>query len=167
MGFATVTGSGAHGLLRFESIREPVLLGANGISPEKEEGDMRTPAGRFLLRRVLFRADRVAPPATSLPREPIAPEDGWCDDPAHPDYNRFVALPHPARHERLWRDDRQYDVVGVLGHNDDPPVPGRGSAVFLHVSAADGRPTAGCVAMEPEALLRLLAAGLTGLDIRP
>jgi len=42
----------------------------------------------------------------------------------------------------------------VLGHNDAPPVPGRGSAIFFHLS--EGRPTAGCVAVERDDMLRLL-----------
>jgi L,D-peptidoglycan transpeptidase YkuD (ErfK/YbiS/YcfS/YnhG family) len=61
----------------------------------------------------------------------------------------------------MWRADGLYDVVVVIGHNDDPPVPGLGSAVFVHVATADFGPTAGCVALERGDLLRLLA------DCRP
>src|SRR3546814_4660261 len=67
-----------------------------------------TPVGRWPLRRVLYRADRIARPVTVLPCQPIAPDDGWCDDPADPAYNRPVRLPYPARHERLTRDDHLY-----------------------------------------------------------
>ena len=31
-------------------------------------------------------------------------------------------------------DDEVYDLVGVLAHNDDPPVSGMGSAIFLHLA---------------------------------
>src|SRR3546814_4591305 len=72
-----------------------------------------TPVGRWPLRRVLYRADRIARPVTVLPCQPIAPDDGWCDDPADPAYNRPVRLPYPARHERLTRDDHLYDLVVV------------------------------------------------------
>ncbi len=71
-------------------------------------------------------------------------------------YNRPVRLPYAAGHERLWRDDGIYDVIVVLGHNDDPPVPGRGSAVFLHVARSDYGPTAGCVALALVDLLTVL-----------
>ena len=47
-------------------------------------------------------------------------------------------------------------TLGILGHNDDPVVPGAGSAVFLHVAPADGGPTAGCVALRPRDMARLL-----------
>ncbi|MCQ8240202.1 L,D-transpeptidase family protein [Acetobacteraceae bacterium KSS12] len=146
-------------------LTEPAVFGAAGIVRHKEEGDGGTPAGRFPLHRLLFRADRLLAPPGPLPREPLSPGDGWCDDPAHPDYNRQVSLPHPARHERLWRDDHVYDVVGVLGHNDDPPVPRRGSAIFLHLCRPDRAPTEGCIALEKDGLWRLLAAGLSEIEI--
>lgn len=136
-------------------------LGRGGVRADKQEGDGVTPAGLLPLRRVLYRADRLSPPACALPREPIAPGDGWCDDPAHPDYNRPVRLPHPARHEALWRDDPLYDLLGVLGWNDSPPQRGRGSAIFLHVARPSGAPTEGCIALSLPELRALLAAGLT------
>jgi L,D-peptidoglycan transpeptidase YkuD (ErfK/YbiS/YcfS/YnhG family) len=70
--------------------------------------------------------------------------------PGRPAYNQPVKLPYPASAERLWRDDHVYDLVVVLGHNDDPPVAGLGSAIFLHL-ARDGYPgTEGCVALARE-----------------
>ena len=88
----------------------------------------------------------------------ITPADGWCDDPDAADYNRLVRLPCTARHERLWREDGLYDLVVTLGYNDDPPHPGRGSAIFLHVAREDYAPTEGCVALAPQDLLAVLAA---------
>lgn len=141
-------------------------LGAAGVVRHKEEGDSGTPTGLLPLRRVLFRADRMpAPPRAAVPRELLAPDDGWCDDPASPDYNRMVRLPHPARHEALWRDDPLYDVVGVLGWNDAPPVRRLGSAIFLHVATRDLAPTVGCVALPLPDLLELLASGVTALRV--
>jgi L,D-peptidoglycan transpeptidase YkuD (ErfK/YbiS/YcfS/YnhG family) len=107
----------------------------------------------------------VPVPHTALPREPIAPDDGWCDDPGHPDYNRRVRLPHPAHHEALWRSDGLYDLVGVLGWNDAPVERGRGSAIFLHVARPGLAPTEGCVALELADLQALLRAGLTALRV--
>lgn len=138
-------------------------LGRAGVARRKEEGDGATPAGVLALRRVLYRADRLAIPATSLPREPLGARDGWCDDPTHADYNRAVTLPHPGHAEELWRSDALYDVVGVLGWNDAPVQPGRGSAIFLHVARPDHAPTEGCVAMLLPDLLSLLRAGVTSL----
>ena len=142
-----------------------VALGRGGVRVDKQEGDGATPAGLLALRRVLYRADRGPPPACAVPIEPLAPDDGWCDDPAHADYNRMVRLPHDGRCEALWRADAVYDVIGVLGWNDTPVVRGMGSAIFLHVAKPDYAPTDGCVALALGDLRRALAAGLTELAV--
>ena len=154
------------GLLRFGGHDLRCVIGAAGVRRFKQEGDGATPSGLFALRRVLYRADRLSPPACGvLPREPIAPDDGWCDDPADRDYNKAVRLPHPARHERLWREDRLYDLLAVLGYNDNPVERGRGSAIFLHVADPHEQPTQGCVALRLEDLKWLLRADLAAIDI--
>lgn len=153
------------GLLRFRAETLRCAVGQGGIRRDKQEGDGATPAGLLPLRRILWRADRLPRPAAALPAEPVAPNDGWCDDPGHPDYNRQVRLPHPARCEALWRDDAIYDVIAVLGWNDAPIHRGRGSAIFLHVARPGLPPTEGCVALPEPELRRLLAAGLTALEI--
>jgi L,D-peptidoglycan transpeptidase YkuD (ErfK/YbiS/YcfS/YnhG family) len=149
------------GRLRLDGLVLRAALGRGGVRRDKQEGDGATPAGLLPLRRVLFRADRLAPPRASVPTEALAPSDGWCDDPASPDYNRMVRLPHPARHESLWRDDAIYDLIGVLGWNDRPAQRGRGSAIFLHVARPDFAPTEGCIALALTDLRAVLAAGLT------
>jgi L,D-peptidoglycan transpeptidase YkuD (ErfK/YbiS/YcfS/YnhG family) len=141
-------------------------LGRAGVRVAKREGDGATPAGLFPLRAVYFRPDRLRQPRSGLPTLALGPNDGWCDDPADIDYNRFVRLPHPGSHERLWRDDRLYDVFAVIGYNDAPPVPGLGSAIFLHVATADFAPTEGCVAVAQDALVEILAACDPGSTIR-
>ena len=141
---------------RFGNLRWRCAVGSNGVRPDKREGDGATPVGCWPVRRVFYRADRLAMPATALPLAEIAPDDGWCDDPDDANYNRPVKLPYDAGHEQLWRDDEIYDVVAVLGHNDDPPRPGAGSAIFLHVARPDYTPTAGCVALALDDLLTVL-----------
>ncbi len=140
-------------------------LGRAGIAMRKEEGDHATPSGLLKLRRVLYRADRVSAPLCAVPREPIAPADGWCDDSTHPAYNTKVALPFDARHEFLWREDSLYDVIGVLGWNDTPVQRWRGSAIFLHVARNDLAPTQGCIALPLTVLMQVLAQGLTAVEV--
>ena len=140
-------------------------LGRAGLLADKREGDGGTPIGRFPFRRLLYRADRVARIETRLPARHIERDDGWCDDPASPDYNKPVRLPHPARHENMWLEAPLYDLVVVIGHNDDPVVPGAGSAVFLHVAREDWGPTAGCIAFRREDLLAILAQVSTSDEI--
>jgi L,D-peptidoglycan transpeptidase YkuD (ErfK/YbiS/YcfS/YnhG family) len=157
----------AGGVLRLQGGVWRVAVGHGGIRADKREGDGATPVGRLPLRRVFYRADRGPPPRSAVPVEPLAPHDGWCDDPADRRYNMRVQRPYDGRHEALWRDDALYDVIGVLGWNDTPVVRGRGSAIFLHIAAPDWRPTEGCVALAAPDLRAVLAAGLTELLVEP
>jgi L,D-peptidoglycan transpeptidase YkuD (ErfK/YbiS/YcfS/YnhG family) len=133
-------------------------LGSSGITADKVEGDACTPAGRFAIRRLFYRPDRVREIACAVPIQPMSPADGWCDEPGDPAYNRLVTRPYPARHEAMWREDAIYDLVLVIGHNDDPVVPGKGSAVFLHLARPDFGPTEGCVAFARADFIRLLGS---------
>jgi L,D-peptidoglycan transpeptidase YkuD (ErfK/YbiS/YcfS/YnhG family) len=148
----------ADATIAWKERRARCALGRSGITEQKTEGDGATPAGRFALRRILYRDDRIAVPQTVLPATALSQTDGWCDDPGDAGYNRPVALPYPGRHERLWRDDGLYDLIVVIGHNDDPPVAGAGSAVFIHVAAPDWAPTEGCVGLDLSDLQDLIAA---------
>ena len=49
--------------------------------------------------------------------------------------------------ELLWRNYSLYDVIVVLGHTDNPVVPGAGSAVSLHILDEDFTPTNGGVTL--------------------
>jgi len=131
-------------------------IGPAGIAVKGGEGDGITPRGRFAVREIFYRADRIAAPRTSLPLRRIAPDDGWCDAPSDPNYNRLVKLPYPASAEHMWREDHLYDLVAVLGYNDDPVVAGKGSAIFLHLAKPDYSPTQGCVALATGDLLEAI-----------
>jgi L,D-peptidoglycan transpeptidase YkuD (ErfK/YbiS/YcfS/YnhG family) len=140
------------------------VVGAGGVREDKVEGDSATPAGDFPLRRVLFRNDRLVLPKIDLPARPIGEHDGWCDDPVSSSYNRLVHVPNEWSHEKLWREDALYDVIVVVGYNDDPPEGEWGSAIFLHLAREDFSPTKGCVALARDAMMELLP--LLGRDTR-
>ena len=113
----------------------PVALGRGGIRANKREGDGGTPRGTFRLRRLWWRADRMARPMTHLPVR--------------------LKSDHPG--DRLKRADHLYDLIIELDHNIRPRIAGRGSAVFVHVARPGFAPTAGCVALKADALRRLIA----------
>jgi L,D-peptidoglycan transpeptidase YkuD (ErfK/YbiS/YcfS/YnhG family) len=138
-------------------------LGRGGVAEAdaKKEGDGCSPLGAWPIRRLLYRPDKGLPP-TGLPATPIDPTDGWCDDPGDTAYNRPVTLPYPASAERMWREDGVYDLVVVLGHNDDPVVSGAGSAIFLHLARDGYAPTEGCVALSRADLEAVLAIAKVG-----
>lgn len=146
-------------------------IGRGGIGEKRAEGDGITPAGQHRIEAVWFRRDRISvrlPYAQRLPgvRKASAaapslrvtgPEDGWSDDPADPDYNRAIRRPHGFRSEKLARPDGLYDLVAVLDWNRHPPVPGKGSAIFLHVWRRPRYPTEGCIALARHDLTWVLA----------
>ena len=146
----------ADGFMVADGRRLRCTLGRGGIRSDKREGDGATPVGLYPVRQLNYRRNRAGRPATALPARPIMRSHGWCDDPASPLYNRPVRLPFPASHERLWRDDRLYDAVISIGHNDRPAMPHMGSAVFVHVMSPEGAPTEGCVALAPGDMAWLL-----------
>lgn len=155
------------GWLSLDGQRHKAALGRSGVIAEadKREGDGATPLGRYAVRFVLYRADRVDRPETRLPVRAIRGDDGWCDGAGDAGYNRLVRLPYPASCETLTREDELYDIILVLGHNDAPPQPGSGSAIFLHCKRGDYEPTEGCVALDPVHVRALLKAAAPGDEI--
>jgi L,D-peptidoglycan transpeptidase YkuD (ErfK/YbiS/YcfS/YnhG family) len=148
-----------HARLTFADLDLRCAIGAGGVTTAKREGDRCTPVGTWSLRRVFYRPDRVAAPVTAQSVTAIEATMGWSDDPGDVErYNRLVSLPYSGSHEELWREDHLYDIVVELGYNDDPPVPGLGSAIFMHVARPDYGPTQGCVALRIDDLRTLLAA---------
>jgi L,D-peptidoglycan transpeptidase YkuD (ErfK/YbiS/YcfS/YnhG family) len=149
-------GPAGRGRLHVGSLVLPCALGPTGVRRRKREGDGATPAGRFRLLSGGWRDDRAARPASGLPLAPLRVGDLWCDDPSHALYNRPARAPFKGGCEIMRRDDRLYDVVIVLDHNQRPRVRGAGSAIFLHVAREGFSPTQGCVAIAPQAMRRLL-----------
>ena len=150
---------------RFRGRRFPVALGRGGIVPAcaKREGDGATPAGVMRVTGCLWRPDRLARPCPWA--EPIGPADLWSDDVRDPAYNRPVRAPHPFSHERLARGDRLYDLVLLTDWNRPDPVPGRGSAIFVHSWRGPHHPTAGCIAFRRDHLLWIAPRLLPGSRI--
>jgi len=156
------------GQLRCGDLTLPCRIGKAGVTmmAEGREGDAKTPLGNYKLRFGFYRADRLPKPRSDLNFRALTPEDGWCDAPEDPAYNRFIRLPYPASHEKLWRDDGAYDIILVMSHNDSPPTPNLGSAVFIHIAQPDDRQTLGCIALAPEDMVKLLPKFYMGMAVK-
>jgi L,D-peptidoglycan transpeptidase YkuD (ErfK/YbiS/YcfS/YnhG family) len=148
-----VTAGRTGALLNWGAGVRRAAIGPGGIAVKGGEGDGITPRGIFPVREIFYRADRIVAPRTRLPLRALHDDDGWCDASGDPHYNRPVKLPYPASAEKMWREDHLYDLVAVLGYNDNPVVPGKGSAIFLHLAKPDYSATQGCVAMAQDDLL--------------
>ena len=151
--------------LIFKGYRYRCAIGRGGMSIDKREGDGCTPIGRFPLRKVLYRPDRMNKPETELIVHALEPTDAWCDDPSDKAYNQLVKLPFPTSHEKLWRNSDIYNLIVVMGHNDNPVIPKRGSAIFIHVAKPAYTPTQGCIALQQKDLLEILQTCGAATDI--
>lgn len=121
----------------------------------KREGDGKTPTGVFALRRGLCYVDDLT---TAFPMEQYDENYMWVEEPESAYYNTLVRDPLPdAKGDRLWaRRNTQYRYIVVVEYNTDPVVKGAGSAIFIHAWRSEGKPTAGCVAMDEEDVRRLI-----------
>ncbi len=145
------------GILAAGPLRLSCALGRSGITSAKREGDGGTPLKRMAVLGAFVRGGRAGAPMRfpGLPARRAHADDGWCDAPAHPAYNRPVRLPLGASTETLQRQDALYDVVVVLDWNIRTRARGLGSAIFLHIARAGYRPTEGCVAVSRRDMGRL------------
>jgi L,D-peptidoglycan transpeptidase YkuD (ErfK/YbiS/YcfS/YnhG family) len=132
------------------------IIGRNGRTFRKQEGDGKTPIGCFWLRQGFFRSDRLPVPAQHLPLKPMRRNDGWCEVPRSGLYNRHVKLPFRDGHETMWREDGAYDIVFATSHNERPRVQGAGSAIFFHLTRQGSDVTAGCVAVSLNDMRKIL-----------
>ncbi len=146
----------SRGILRMNGEDYPCALGEGGVTEAKTEGDKKTPLGAFPLREVFWRKDRIPEIHTGLPKRALRTCDGWCDDASSPFYNQHIFLPAPEHHETMWRSDNIYDIVVSVGYNMSPAVPGKGSAIFIHIAREGLKPTDGCIALKKEHLLEIL-----------
>jgi L,D-peptidoglycan transpeptidase YkuD (ErfK/YbiS/YcfS/YnhG family) len=133
-------------------------LGRSGLSTHKREGDGATPAGTYRIGDEDFGIE--PDPGVHGAYHRLVCGDWWDEDVRSARYNTFVHVAcgsqpvFGAGSEALWRIAPQYRYFTVIEYNAAPVVRGRGSAIFLHVSA--GRPTAGCVSLPEAQLVRML-----------
>ena len=135
-------------------------LGLNGLTENKEEGDLSTPVGTFNFNKVYYRADRLGHMKFIIDSSIISKNDGWCDDQKSDLYNQYIQFPFQSSAEHLYRDDHIYDIICILNYNTSPIIPGRGSAIFLHIARPDFLATEGCIAVERDVLIEI-ATNLT------
>ena len=131
-------------------------IGKNGITANKQEGDLKTPRGIFRFKKIFYRKDRIKSFNTILKKSLIKKNIGWCDDPTSKYYNKEIKFPFKGSAEKLWRKDSIYDLIVVLNYNFNPIIKNKGSAIFLHICKKNYAPTKGCVAISKKDMMNLL-----------
>jgi L,D-peptidoglycan transpeptidase YkuD (ErfK/YbiS/YcfS/YnhG family) len=144
----------------------PAAIGRSGRTVLKREGDGATPIASMKLLSGFRRGERPACLRTLLPIRRIRNDMLWCDQPGDPNYNRLVKAPFRPSHEELKRDDGLYDICLVMDWNVTSRARNRGSAIFFHLIKPGYEPTAGCVAIHPRDMRRLLPFMRRGTVVR-
>ncbi|WP_139020862.1 L,D-transpeptidase family protein [Agrobacterium arsenijevicii] len=144
----------------------PAAIGRSGRTVLKREGDGKSPISTTRLLHGFYRGDRIPGIATTLPMQRTRQSTLWCDAPGDANYNRLVTAPFASSHEEMMRKDGLYDVCLVLDWNITSRSRNRGSAIFMHMIRPGYEPTAGCVALHPRDMLRILPHMRKGTKIR-
>ena len=144
------------GYLQYKNFKSPCALGKAGIGEKKVEGDNITPKGNFRIVKVYYRKDRIKKINTKFKLIKIKKNMGWCSDPNSKNYNQQIKLPTRFKHEKLYRKDSLYDIILFINYNINPIEKNKGSAIFIHIAKKNYKPTAGCIALKKNDLIKLL-----------
>ena len=142
--------------LTFKNYKAKCAIGKKGIGSKKKEGDLITPRGKYKVKYILYRKDRIKKIQSEMSVIKIEKNMGWCDDPRSRNYNKLIKLPSIYRHEKLFKKENIYDIILVLNYNMRPIKKNKGSAIFIHVSKKNFKKTEGCVAIQKRDLLKIV-----------
>ena len=131
-------------------------IGKRGIGIKRKEGDLITPKGKYKIKYILYRKDRIKKFQSKIKKIAITKRMGWCDDPKSKDYNKLIKLPTNYSYEKLYRRENIYDLILVLNFNMRPIVKKKGSAIFIHIAKKNYKKTEGCVAINKIQLLKII-----------
>ena len=143
--------------LTFKNYKAKCAIGKRGIGIKRKEGDLITPKGKYSIKYILYRKDRIKKIQSKLKKIPITKSIGWCDDPKSKDYNKLIKLPTNYKYEELYRKENIYDLILVLNFNMRPIVKKKGSAIFIHIAKKNYFPTKGCIALVKKDLIYLIS----------
>ena len=141
--------------LLYDEFKFKCSIGKNGKTTKKIEGDNKTPKGLYALGPLYYRKNRLPKLSTKLKKIEIMKNFGWCDDVKSKFYNKPIKTNINVRHEKLYRNDKKYDLLIPIEYNTKKPKKNKGSAIFLHLTS-NYKKTQGCVAIKEKDMLILL-----------
>ncbi len=133
------------------------VIGTNGITEDKREGDGKTPVGLYPLLAVFGWKEH------QVRHMPFISIHGYLeaiDDPASRYYNQIVDCrlihdPDWQSSEKMQEVGSPYEIGVVIGYNMPYPIAGKGSCIFLHVFQSIEAGTAGCIALPLQHVKRI------------
>lgn len=129
-------------------------VGSSGMAPRAKSGHPATPMGVFALPYAFGTAPN---PGGGLKYVQVGPDHWWDGDDQSPTFNTMQVCKkgqcpfRTAESENL--EIPQYKHAVVMGVNN-ARKPGDGAAFFFHTT--DGGPTAGCVAIDDDTLVKVI-----------
>ena len=142
--------------LTYKNYKVKCSIGKRGIGHKTKEGDLITPKGKYTIKYILYRKDRVKKIQTKIKTIVIRNNMGWCDDPKSKSYNKLIRFPFTYSAEKLYRKDNIYDIILVLNFNTNPIYKNKGSAIFIHIAKKKFQSTKGCIAIAKIKLKELI-----------
>ena len=142
--------------LTYENYKVKCALGKRGIAYKRKEGDFVTPKGKYKIKYILYRKDRIKKIDSKIKKIAIKKNMGWCNDSKSKNYNRLIKLPSVYNFEKLFKNDNTYDILIVLDYNMNPTIKNKGSAIFIHVAKKNYKKTEGCIALRKNDLLKII-----------
>ncbi len=142
--------------LLYKGYKLKCCIGKSGFTKSKKEGDLKTPKGLFNIGPLYYRKDRIKLAKCLIGKRVIKKNMGWCDDPKSKKYNKQIFYPFKYNSEKLYIKKKNYDIFINIKYNQQPILKGKGSAIFLHISNKNYKPTKGCVAILKKDLLKII-----------
>ena len=142
--------------LTYKNYKVKCAIGKRGIGSKMKEGDLVTPKGKYKIKFILYRKDRIKKIKSKIKKIIIKKNMGWCDDPNSKHYNKLIKLPSALSFEKLYKKENIYDIILVLDYNMRPILKNKGSAIFIHVAKKNYKKTEGCVALKKKHLLKII-----------
>ena len=142
--------------LTYENYKAKCAIGKRGIGYKKKEGDLITPIGKYKIKYILYRKDRIKKIQTKLKKSIIKKNMVWCDDPKSKKYNKLIFYLSITIMKNFIEKDNIYDLILVLNYNMNPIKKNKGSAIFIHVARKNFKKTEGCIALKKTELIKLI-----------
>lgn len=146
-------------------LKTEAIIGMNGMTDNKKEGDGKTPRGTYKLGKTFGINEN---PGTHLAYIQIDKNYYWVDDSNSQYYNKMINIKNTKKDwksaEHLIEYRKEYEYAIEIMYNEDG-IRGKGSAIFLHC-IGDKEYTGGCIAIKKEYLIKIIKGLKEGAIIK-
>ena len=148
-----------HHILTYRDFKSECFIGKNGLTKEKEEGDLKTPVGKFKLGIAfgIHPKEKIKIDPSFIYKE-INKNLYWVDDINSVYYNQLVDITKVNKDwisaESLIENKIPYEYAIEIKTNPSN-IKGKGSAIFIHCKNKNY--TAGCISLPKDKMIELLS----------